>query len=74
MNEDTSNNTSPTAAAPDWPLKVRQSVAMVALEVSVKQLFALKLRRRKVGNTTFYDPDQIGALLALRNHWLRTAR
>ena len=53
-------------------LKVRRSVACIALGISLKQLYSLKLKRWKEGKIAFFDPEQIGALIQLRDHWQKT--
>jgi hypothetical protein len=71
MTENTTN--SATEDTFPWSLKVRRDVAMLTLGLDREQFFSLKLRRRKVGATTFYDPEQITALMQLRDHWRKTA-
>jgi hypothetical protein len=53
---------------------IRRSVAAVVLDVAPAVLDGLKLRSRKAGRLTVYDPEQIGALLKLREHWLKHDR
>jgi hypothetical protein len=73
MTENTNTHVGAPEGVPEWTPKVRREGAMLALGVDREQLFSLKLRRRKMGNTTFYDPEQIVALMHLRDHWRRTA-
>jgi hypothetical protein len=74
MSENTSTAQSAPEATQPWPLKVRQEVALAALGITKEHLFALKLRRRKIGRTTFYDPEQVAALMALKHAWLGVER
>jgi hypothetical protein len=50
---------------------IRRSVAATVLDVKPAVLDELKLRCWKEGRLTLYDPQQIGALLKLREHWLK---
>lgn len=54
--------------------RVRRSVAATVLDVKPAVLDELQLICWKEGRLTLYDPAQIGALLKLREHWLKHLR
>lgn len=53
---------------------IRRSVAAALLQVTSHRLDKLKLRCWREGRTTFYDPEQIAALLDYRAKWMKARR